>query len=392
MVLETIVHFLALASIALTLAAIARSAAGIIRFLACDRKLALLGRRCTARRDALHHCGISLVAAGRRTPAQVAALLSIDYAPYEVLLVTDFHDDPYHNEILATYAMMRTDYVSTGELSCHGIRGVYRSRQKRYRRLIVIDHAFTSQSNALNCGSNLSLYDYLIPLDRWTQPCPDALLKLMIELQENAPRRNLAICAYKTTSMTEMPMQTLDTAVRMMLFGTWQGKRGWSMRQNELLVLFARESMIEAGGFADDDYPEAELLRRIRIPASGRGTVRFTPQVLAKSQLERPDTFPKTLFFHAVRIVVLLLAGLLAAGFAACWRLGYVDGMKSMLLSLLALLLGCCCVAALSLAVVEKTAPCRMRNSLSPHLIFSVFLYPFYLLEYFISPGNFAKS
>lgn len=203
---------LLLASLAATLCAALRLAAT----LRARNKRRLLdhmqGLRCEAPGD----IGISVLCTGTTGIGRIEQLLSSEYARYEVIVVLDAERQPELFAALTTrYRMIRTTWRPTGELQVEGVRSLSRSRERRYRRLSIVDRAQDSPAGELDAAAAVAAYDYLLPLGDDRHLASEALERLAAELGEEADRTP----------------EYIRTAA------------------GERLVLVARERIVEAGGF-----------------------------------------------------------------------------------------------------------------------------------------------
>lgn len=109
--------------------------------------------------------GCSVICCQNTNINQLKALLSNKFDHYEVIIVVDanLHPEPVSN-IIFHYKMMRVNTPEYTELQHLHIRALYRSRQKCFRRLILIDQSFISPYDDMNAAITIASYDYLIPL------------------------------------------------------------------------------------------------------------------------------------------------------------------------------------------------------------------------------------
>lgn len=114
--------------------------------------------------QSLGFIGCSVVCSGIADREQIADLLRQEYERYEVIVVLDssFQAEALH-EIVSHYRMVSVNCTPTLELPT-SIRHLYRSRQRSYRRLIVVDTPHCSTYNDWNAGILVSSFDYILPI------------------------------------------------------------------------------------------------------------------------------------------------------------------------------------------------------------------------------------
>lgn len=115
--------------------------------------------------ESLSFVGCSVICHSVKDIEQIENLLGVEYDRYEVVAVIDsrlFPDIFY--SIVERYALIRVNAASNNEIPDVRIRTLYRSRQRCFRRLVLVDAAFTSACNALNCATAVASFDYIIPI------------------------------------------------------------------------------------------------------------------------------------------------------------------------------------------------------------------------------------
>ena len=140
--------------------------------------LVLVGRAIERRRlqammhgvryDTLEELGISVLAVDGVDRRQLVELLEVEYPYYEVVvaLAGDAAEER-RRELIEHYHLIRVDYHPTGDLRVEGVRGLYRSRKRRFRRLVLLDLSEgLSLPLRLNAAADVAAYEYLLPLRR----------------------------------------------------------------------------------------------------------------------------------------------------------------------------------------------------------------------------------
>lgn len=116
--------------------------------------------------DAIEQIGISALVVDRCTLQRLDALLAVEYPRYEVILTLRRERDPIlFDELLDRFRLIRVEYTPSGELPVAGVRGLYRSRKRRFRRLVLLDiEPRLSRNERLNAAADVATYEYLLPI------------------------------------------------------------------------------------------------------------------------------------------------------------------------------------------------------------------------------------
>lgn len=131
--------------------------------------------------------GCSIVCSRVHEIEQLHSMLTTECDRYEVILVLDtnlYADEA--DRIIQTFKMIRVNTPDYSELPHTPIRTLYRSRQRAFRRLILIDKGFTSTYDDLNAATAISSYDYLLPVTADTRIRQSAIEDLIITLADHA--------------------------------------------------------------------------------------------------------------------------------------------------------------------------------------------------------------
>lgn len=143
--------------------------------------------------EAIGFTGFSVVCYNLPDIEHISTLLGQEYQRYEVIVVVD--STTQHamlHEIIARYKLIRVNGTSTLELSSP-IGHLYRSRQRGFRRLIVVDTPHRSTYEDINAGVIVASYDHILPLRDKTTLYPKAIEHLAIMLCDERVRRSAYI-------------------------------------------------------------------------------------------------------------------------------------------------------------------------------------------------------
>ncbi len=212
----------------------------------------------------------------------IRALLSLYYHNYEVVIVNDGSTDDTLEKIIKAYDLQIVDYAVGNRITTQQVRGVYRSRNKSFDRLTVVDKFNGGKADALNAGINVSVKDYFVALDVDSIIQSDALLKLAKPFLEVSDKLIIATggviriansCIIKDGQLVEVNlpkkiiprMQVLEYTRAFLM-----GRMAWSSLDGLLIIsgalgMFNREIAIKCGGY----YPKTvgedmELVVRMR--------------------------------------------------------------------------------------------------------------------------------
>lgn len=116
--------------------------------------------------ESLGFTGYSVICYAINNIEQIENLLQSEYNRYEILAVIDsrLYPDIFYS-IVKNYGLIRVNTIISNELPNTYIRALYRSRQRQFRRLVLIDEAYTSPYNSLNCATLVASYEYIIPFN-----------------------------------------------------------------------------------------------------------------------------------------------------------------------------------------------------------------------------------
>ncbi len=127
------------------------------------------------------------------------------------------------SEVLARYKMIGVNPVSSDELPVKGVRMLYRSRMRGFRRLVIVDRESSLESDDMDAGVAVASFDYIMPVEDGVVLQKRAVERLAAEIMEESSRK---------------------VSFVMSTFG----------RQ---LMLLSRERIVAAGGFAN--HPESSV-------------------------------------------------------------------------------------------------------------------------------------
>ncbi|THF47927.1 glycosyltransferase family 2 protein [Flavobacterium supellecticarium] len=212
----------------------------------------------------------------------VKSLLSLNYNNYQVIVVNDGSKDDSMEILINTYDLVLTDLEVHSKIETKKIKGLYRSRNAAFKKLIVVDKENGGKADALNAGLNIAEYPYVVCIDVDCILDKDSLLKLAKPFLESYGKRIIATggvvrianqCVIKNGRMVEVnvPDRMLSRIqVLEYLRAFLLGRMAWGRLDGLLLIsgafgAFDKEIALLAGGYSTKTVGEdMELVVRMR--------------------------------------------------------------------------------------------------------------------------------
>jgi cellulose synthase/poly-beta-1,6-N-acetylglucosamine synthase-like glycosyltransferase len=240
----------------------------------------------------------------------VRSLLSIHYNQLELIVINDGSKDDSLQKLIKAYDLQIVPYIYQQHITTKPVRGVYKSRNPVYHKLVVVDKENGGKADSLNAGINIATGKYLVCIDADCVLEQDALLKLIKPFMEEAAKPVIATggviriansCVVENGRLIDVNLpkrflprvQTLEYIRAFLL-----GRMAWS-RLNGLLLIsgafgaFDRDIVIKAGGYNTKTVGEdMELLVRMRRYMVENGLdyrVAYIPDPLCWT--EAPESF-----------------------------------------------------------------------------------------------------
>lgn len=212
----------------------------------------------------------------------VRSLLAVHYNNFELILVNDGSKDDTLEKLIIAYKLVKVPFLVNEKIKTKSIRGIYKSTNSIYHKLLVVDKENGGKADALNTGINISSNKYIVCIDVDCILEQDAMLKLIKPFLEETQFRVIATggviriansCEIRNGNLVKVHlpkkllprMQTLEYIRAFLL-----GRMAWS-RMNGLLIIsgafgaFDREIAIKAGGYNSATVGEdMELIVRMR--------------------------------------------------------------------------------------------------------------------------------
>lgn len=230
--------------------------------------------------------GISILAPAYNEAANiienVRSMLSIHYNTLELIIINDGSKDDTLKRLISAYDLYKTNVFVNEQIPTKKIKGIYKSRNPVFHKLIVVDKENGGKADALNVGVNIARYGYFVCVDVDCVLEQDALLKMIKPFLEETKVRVIASggviriannCKIENGRLVEINLpkkllpriQTLEYIRAFLL-----GRMAWS-RLNGLLLIsgafgaFDKEIVIKCGGYNVKTVGEdMELIVRMR--------------------------------------------------------------------------------------------------------------------------------
>ena len=212
----------------------------------------------------------------------IRSLLSMHYINFEVVIINDGSKDDSLEKIIAHYKLEKVNFMVNYIIPTKPIRGIYKSTNRAYNKLIVIDKENGGKADSLNAGINVSTRKYFAAIDVDCILEEDALLKMIKPFLEFSNDRVIATggviriansCEVKDGKVVKINMPTNIIARFQVLEYTrafLMGRMAWSRLNGLLLIsgafgVFDREIVINCGGYDHTTVGEdMELVVRMR--------------------------------------------------------------------------------------------------------------------------------
>ncbi len=230
--------------------------------------------------------GMSILAPAYNEAATVVdnirSLLSIHYNNLEVIIINDGSKDDSLQKMIAEYDLHKIDFFVHQQIATQKVRGVYKSANPVFHKLIVVDKENGGKADALNVGINIAGKPYIVCIDVDCILEQDALLKMAKPFLEETGFRVIASggvvriansCLIRNGRLEKvnLPDQFLPRVQALEYIRAFLlGRMAWS-RLNGLLLIsgafgaFEKEIVIACGGYNHKTVGEdMELVVRMR--------------------------------------------------------------------------------------------------------------------------------
>ncbi len=212
----------------------------------------------------------------------VRSLLSNHYVNYEVIIVNDGSKDDSMELLITAYDLEKINFLVDAQIPTKKVRGVYKSKNPAFEKLMIVDKENGGKADALNTGLNISNSRYVACIDVDCLLVEDSLQKMIKPFLDYTDRKVIATggviriansCEIRDGKLIQvnLPKKLIERVqileyIRAFLIG----RMAWS-RLNGLLVIsgafgiFDKDIAIAAGGYDTKTVGEdMEIIVRMR--------------------------------------------------------------------------------------------------------------------------------
>lgn len=212
----------------------------------------------------------------------IRSLLSLKYNNYDIVIVNDGSKDDCLSKMISAYDLVPKKQSQNSKLPHAAIKTIYKSKNKAFHNLVVIDKENGGKADSLNAGINYTDADYVANIDVDCIIEEDALLRMIepflqvvntkviatggvVRIANNCSVNNGKITKVRLPNEALPLFQTLEYLRAFLL-----GRMAWSKLNGLLIIsgafgLFDKKILIEAGGYNKNTVGEdMELVVRMR--------------------------------------------------------------------------------------------------------------------------------
>ncbi|MBP6385734.1 MAG: glycosyltransferase family 2 protein [Pseudarcicella sp.] len=122
----------------------------------------------------------------------IRSLLSLHYNRLEIIIVNDGSKDNTLKLALEAYRMVEVNHSFSSTLKTKKIRGIYKSNNPAFKKIIIVDKENGGKADAINAGINISSSQLFACIDVDCILEPDALLKMAKPFMEESDKTVIA--------------------------------------------------------------------------------------------------------------------------------------------------------------------------------------------------------
>lgn len=233
--------------------------------------------------------------------SNVHSLLSLQYSKFEVIIVNDGSTDATLIKLIKEFKLLKVDFAYHEHIFTGPIRGIYKSINPAYSKLIVLDKENKkNKADALNAGINIAAHPYYVCCDVDCIINNQALLKLIKPVIDEEKRviANGAVIRIANGCEIEQGFIVNVKAPRNFLASIQEveylrsfllGRMAWSKINGLIIIsggigLFDKNIAIAVGGYDTSSFGEdMEMTVRMRKYMNNIGIshlVKYIPESL----------------------------------------------------------------------------------------------------------------
>lgn len=212
----------------------------------------------------------------------VRSLLSLYYHNLEIIIVNDGSKDDSMEKLIQAYELESVSFFVQGDIETKPIRGIYKSKNPAFKKLIVVDKENGGKADALNVGVNISSGEYIVCIDVDCILEQDAVLRLAKPFLEQTDKKVIACggvirlannCKIENGKVTDVniPKTWLGRSQALEYIRAFVlGRMAWSRASGLILIsgafgAFDRSIVLACGGYDKNTVGEdMELVVRMR--------------------------------------------------------------------------------------------------------------------------------
>ena len=122
----------------------------------------------------------------------VRSLLSLFYSNLQVVIINDGSKDDSLQKLIDAYKLEKVDFFVNYQIQTKEVRGVYKSTNPVFKKLLVVDKANGGKADALNVGVNIASNDIIVCIDVDCILEQDAILKMVKPFMEERKEKVIA--------------------------------------------------------------------------------------------------------------------------------------------------------------------------------------------------------
>lgn len=238
------------------------------------------------------------------------SLLSLHYAKLQVIIVNDGSKDDTLAELVGAFSLEKVPFAFDAAIPTAKVRGVYKSSNKSFEKLLVVDKENGGKADALNAGINVSSGELLACIDVDCILSSDSILKMVRPFMSEVNRKVIAVggvigiannCDVTDGTVTNyrVPKTSLGRFQVIEYFRAFLMGRMAANRFNGLILIsgafgiFRRDLVLEVGGYLTKTVGEdMELVVRMRRYMEEKNLpykVDFVPDPLCWTEVPETD-------------------------------------------------------------------------------------------------------
>lgn len=259
--------------------------------------------------------GVSIIAPAYNEAQNIVqnakSLMSLHYGKFEVIIINDGSKDDTLEKLIDAFELEKTKYAYNYQIDCKAIRGVYKSRNESFSKLIIVDKENGGKADALNSGINISSKEIIACIDVDCILSHESLTRMVRPFMEETNRKVIAVggvigiannCDVQDGTVTKyrVPTSLLGRFQVIEYFRAFlMGRMAWT-RINGLMLIsgafgfFNRELVLAVGGYFPKTVGEdMELVVRMRRYMEEKGMpykVGFVPDPLCWTEVPEDES------------------------------------------------------------------------------------------------------